>query len=91
MLVQFSNATETVFIIWEPGEFLRNKPKRRLEKVFLIFVMFAFVLPGFVFQRNKTWTMSSVAVLTPESFAEHRSGLKEQEIPGKIHLSPVSS
>lgn len=89
MLVQFNNATETVFV-WEPGEFLRNKPKRRLEKVFLIFV-FAFVLPGFVFQRNKTWTMSSVAVLTPESFAEHRSGLKEQEIPGKIHLSPVSS
>uniref|UniRef100_H3CA34 Vigilin n=1 Tax=Tetraodon nigroviridis TaxID=99883 RepID=H3CA34_TETNG len=26
--------------------------------------------------------MSSVAVLTPESFAEHRSGLKDQEIPG---------
>lgn len=33
--------------------------------------------------------MSSVAVLTPESFAEHRSGLKDQEIPGKIHLSPL--
>lgn len=26
--------------------------------------------------------MSSVAVLTPESFAEHRSGLKDQEITG---------
>lgn len=26
--------------------------------------------------------MSSVAVLTPESFAEHRSGLKDQEIAG---------
>lgn len=35
--------------------------------------------------------MSSVAVLTPESFAEHRSGLKDQQIPGKIHLSPVTS
>lgn len=34
--------------------------------------------------------MSSVAVLTPESFAEHRSGLKDQEIPGKTHLSPVT-
>lgn len=32
--------------------------------------------------------MSSVAVLTPESFAEHRSGLKDQEIPGETHLSP---
>lgn len=30
--------------------------------------------------------MSSVAVLTPESFAEHRSGLKDQEITGKIRL-----
>lgn len=28
--------------------------------------------------------MSSVAVLTPESFAEHRSGLKDQEMTGKI-------
>lgn len=28
--------------------------------------------------------MSSVAVLTPESFAEHRSGLKEQEITGCV-------
>lgn len=28
--------------------------------------------------------MSSVAVLTPESFAEHRSGLKDQEIPGTV-------
>ncbi|XP_032367204.1 vigilin [Etheostoma spectabile] len=28
--------------------------------------------------------MSSVAVLTPESFAEHRSGLKDQEITGCI-------
>ncbi|XP_056156348.1 vigilin [Lampris incognitus] len=28
--------------------------------------------------------MSSVAVLTPESFAEHRSGLKEQEITGYV-------
>lgn len=28
--------------------------------------------------------MSSVAVLTPESFAEHRSGLKDQEITGNI-------
>ncbi|XP_011604975.1 vigilin [Takifugu rubripes] len=28
--------------------------------------------------------MSSVAVLTPESFAEHRSGLKDQEIPGCV-------
>lgn len=27
--------------------------------------------------------MSSVAVLTPESFAEHRSGLKDQEITGE--------
>lgn len=34
--------------------------------------------------------MSSVAVLTPESFAEHRSGLKDQEIPGKTCLSPIS-
>lgn len=32
--------------------------------------------------------MSSVAVLTPESFAEHRSGLKDQEIPGQANLSP---
>lgn len=31
--------------------------------------------------------MSSVAVLTPESFAEHRSGLKDQEITGN-HSSP---
>ncbi|XP_051285030.1 vigilin isoform X1 [Dicentrarchus labrax] len=29
-------------------------------------------------------TMSSVAVLTPESFAEHRSGLKDQEITGCV-------
>uniref|UniRef100_A0A669E1Z9 Vigilin n=1 Tax=Oreochromis niloticus TaxID=8128 RepID=A0A669E1Z9_ORENI len=28
--------------------------------------------------------MSSVAVLTPESFAEHRSGLKDQEIAGCV-------
>ncbi|CAL1590915.1 unnamed protein product [Knipowitschia caucasica] len=28
--------------------------------------------------------MSSVAVLTPESFAEHRSGLKDQEITGCV-------
>lgn len=28
--------------------------------------------------------MSSVAVLTPESFAEHRSGLKDQEISGCV-------
>uniref|UniRef100_A0A8C9Z8L2 Vigilin n=1 Tax=Sander lucioperca TaxID=283035 RepID=A0A8C9Z8L2_SANLU len=28
--------------------------------------------------------MSSVAVLTPESFAEHRSGLKDQEITGNV-------
>ncbi|XP_028330675.1 vigilin [Gouania willdenowi] len=28
--------------------------------------------------------MSSVAVLTQESFAEHRSGLKDQEIPGCV-------
>ncbi|XP_063043229.1 vigilin isoform X2 [Engraulis encrasicolus] len=28
--------------------------------------------------------MSSVAVLTPESFAEHRSGLKDQEISGGV-------
>lgn len=34
--------------------------------------------------------MSSVAVLTPESFAEHRSGLKDQEITGKIHLSSLT-
>lgn len=35
--------------------------------------------------------MSSVAVLTPESFAEHRSGLKDQEIPGKatFYLVPL--
>ncbi|PWA28929.1 hypothetical protein CCH79_00012951 [Gambusia affinis] len=33
---------------------------------------------------NKSWTMSSVAVLTPESFAEHRSGLKDQEITGCV-------
>ncbi|XP_075906806.1 vigilin [Nelusetta ayraudi] len=31
-----------------------------------------------------TRTMSSVAVLTPESFAEHRSGLKDQEITGCV-------
>lgn len=30
--------------------------------------------------------MSSVAVLTPESFAEHRSGLKDQEITGSTLL-----
>lgn len=37
--------------------------------------------------------MSSVAVLTPESFAEHRSGLKDQEITGNIlhYLLPVST
>lgn len=37
--------------------------------------------------------MSSVAVLTPESFAEHRSGLKDQEIAGNIlhYLLPVST
>lgn len=41
----------------------------------------------FPFQWNKSWTMSSVAVLTPESFAEHRSGLKDQEITGNdLHL-----
>lgn len=28
--------------------------------------------------------MSSVAVLTPESFAEHRSGLKDQENTGCV-------
>lgn len=28
--------------------------------------------------------MSSVAVLTPESFAEHRSGIKDQEMTGII-------
>lgn len=28
-------------------------------------------------------TMSSVAVLTPESFAEHRSGLRDEETQGK--------
>lgn len=33
--------------------------------------------------------MSSVAVLTPESFAEHRSGLKDQEITGNTHLLSV--
>jgi len=38
---------------------------------------------------NKSWTMSSVAVLTPESFAEHRSGLKDQENTGKILLSSI--
>lgn len=31
--------------------------------------------------------MSSVAVLTPESFAEHRSGLKDQEITGNVRRS----
>lgn len=37
--------------------------------------------------------MSSVAVLTPESFAEHRSGLKDQEITGNVlhYLLPVSA
>lgn len=42
------------------------------------------VIPLFCVQRiSGTRTMSSVAVLTPESFAEHRSGLKDQEITGK--------
>uniref|UniRef100_A0A8C2ZRF3 High density lipoprotein-binding protein n=1 Tax=Cyclopterus lumpus TaxID=8103 RepID=A0A8C2ZRF3_CYCLU len=31
--------------------------------------------------------MSSVAVLTPESFAEHRSGLKDQEMTDQAHQS----
>lgn len=42
-------------------------------------------------KRNKSWTMSSVALLTPESFAEHRSGLKDQEITGNAHLSSAYS
>lgn len=41
-------------------------------------------IPLFCVQRiSGTRTMSSVAVLTPERFAEHRSGLKNQEITGK--------
>jgi hypothetical protein len=28
--------------------------------------------------------MSSVAVLTPDSFAEHRSGIKDQEMTGTL-------
>lgn len=31
-------------------------------------------------------TMSSVAVLTQESFAEHRSGLAQQQVKGKMAL-----
>lgn len=33
--------------------------------------------------------MSSVAVLTPESFAEHRSGLKDQEMTGNVALRSI--
>ncbi|CAL8385001.1 unnamed protein product [Arctogadus glacialis] len=39
---------------------------------------------NFAGQRYHSRTMSSVAVLTPESFAEHRSGLKDQELTGCV-------